>query len=474
MAARIAPTDFPQTFAGRLVGPTDTDYDEIRQVHNGLVDKRPALIARCRGTADIVDAINTAKQANMPFAVRGGGHNVAGRSTIESGLMIDLSPMKGVHVDAASRVVRAQGGVTWGELNRETQLHALAVTGGVVSTTGIAGLTLGGGFGWLLGSHGLAIDNLRSADIVTASGAVITASADENADLFWAIRGGGGNFGVASSFEYDLHPVGPIVHGGLIAYPFAMAEDVLRFYRELTANVSDDLTVFCAFVHAPDGSGAKLAALAACYSGPQETAAAALAPIKAFGTPVLDALGPIPYCQMNMLVDASLPRGARNYWKSSFLSGLSDDAIRAVVDIYASAPSPMSQVMIEHFHGATSRVPQDATAFPHRSVGYNFMLLSQWMQPSDDQTNMAWARERYATMQPFVSALRYVNYLDHDDTRDAAAAAYGPNYRRLQEVKAKYDPENLFRQNLNIQPLDEAGPKRVGDRPGADAGRIAP
>jgi FAD/FMN-containing dehydrogenase len=473
MAARIATTDFPQTFAGRLVGPADSDYDDVRRVHNGLVDKRPALIARCRGTADIVDAINVAQQTKMPIAVRGGGHNVAGRATIEGGLLIDLSLMKGVHVDAGNRVVRAQGGVTWGEFNRETQLHGLAVTGGVVSSTGIAGLTLGGGFGWLLGSHGLAIDNLRSADIVTASGSVLTASADENADLFWAIRGGGGNFGVAASFEYDVHPIGPIVHGGLIAYPFAMAEDVLRFYREFTANVSDDLTVFCALAHAPDGSGAKIAAIAACYSGPQETAAAALAPLKAFGKPVLDLLGPIPYCQINAMLDAGLPRGARNYWKSSFLSGLSDDAIRAMIDIYASVPSPMSQLMVEHFHGATSRVAQDATAFPHRQVGYNFMLLSQWMQPADDQTNMAWARERYATMQPFVSSLRYVNYLDHDDTRDAAAAAYGPNYRRLQEIKTKYDSGNLFRQNLNVQPLDQGASQRAVDRPATDAGRAA-
>jgi FAD/FMN-containing dehydrogenase len=470
MSARATTPDFPQTFSGRLVTPTDPDYDETRAVHNGLVDKRPALIVRCRGAADVIDAVNVARQAELPVAVRGGGHNVAGRATIEGGVLIDLSLMKGVHVDPRTQTAHAQGGATWGEFNRETQVHALATTGGVVSSTGIGGLTLGGGLGWLLGEHGLAIDNLQSAQIVTAAGELLTASADENTDLFWAIRGGGGNFGIATSFEYGLHPVGPTLHGGLVLHPFAAAGDVLRVYRDLTSKAPDDLTVFCGFLHAPDGSGTKLAGMVACYSGPAERAEAALAPLKSFGSPVMDTLGPIPYCQLNTLFDASIPRGVRNYWKSSFLSALSDEAIATIIDVYASCPSPMSQLIIEHFHGAACRVAPDATAFPHRNAGYNFLLLSQWTSPADDQPNMAWTRERYASMQPFVGTGRYMNYLDHDDMTDAAAAAYGANYRRLQAIKAKYDPANFFRQNLNVKPLAEQAPTAPSQAAGAALG----
>ncbi len=441
------------TFSGRLIGPGDADYDQVRAVHNGVVDKRPALIARCRGVADIVDAVKFARQTNMPVAVRGGGHNVAGRAAIEGGLLIDLSLLKGVQVDPSARTARAQGGVTWGEFNRETQLHALATTGGVVSTTGISGLTLGGGLGWLLGQCGLAVDNLRSVEIVTADGTVLTTSAEENADLFWAVRGGGGNFGIAASLEYRLHPIGPVVHGGAVMHPFAVAEDLLRFYRDFTAACADDLTVFCGFLHAPDGSGMKLAAMVACYAGPPDRADAALAPLKAFGSPVVDIMGPIPYCQLNTLFDASLPRGARNYWKSTFLSSLSDNAIRTIVDIYASCDSPMSQVLIEHSHGAATRVAADATAFAHRSAGYNFLILGQWMEAADDQRVMSWTRQRYQDIQPFAAAARYGNYLDHDD---AVEMAYGANYARLQEIKAKYDPDNFFRQNLNVKPATDS------------------
>jgi FAD/FMN-containing dehydrogenase len=473
MARSISAADFPATFAGRLVRPADADYDDIRQLHNGFVDKRPSLIARCRGVADIVDAVRMAVTTETPIAIRGGGHNVSGRASIEGGLMIDLSLMKGIDVDPRGRTVRAQGGVTWGDFNRETQLHGLATTGGVVSSTGIGGLTLGGGFGWLLGTCGLVVDSVRTATIVTADGSVRTASADENADLYWAIRGGGGNFGIAASLEYQLHPVGPMVHGGIVAHPMSAAEDLLRFYRDFTATVADDLTVFFAFVHAPDGSGAKLAALAACYSGAAERADAALAPLKSFGTPVLDALGPIPYCGINSMLDASLPRGARNYWKSTFLSGLTDDAIRAFVDGFATVPSAMSQVIIEHFHGAACRVDPTATAFPHRMVGYNTVIVSQWPDAAADERNMKWTRDQFAALRPFQGSGRYGNYLDHDDTGDAAAAAYCVNYPRLQQIKAKYDPNNVFRQNLNIVPVSDATDQRrpidaPGTRPAAN------
>jgi len=440
-------------FSGTFLRPADQGYDQARRVHNGLVDKRPAAIARCRGAADIADAVRLGRELGLEIAVRGGGHNVAGRATVEGGLMIDLAPMKGIHVDPQRRMACAQGGVTWFEFNRETQLHGLATTGGVVSSTGIAGLTLGGGLGWLMSRHGLALDNLHSAEIVTADGRLLTASAEENPDLFWAIRGGGGNFGIAASLEYRLHKVGPEVTAGLAAHPFEKARDVLRFYRDVTAKLPDEMTVFGGLVHAPDGSGAKLAALVPCHCGPLDKGAAALGPVKAFGPPVMDAVGPIPYTALNAMLDASYPKGALNHWKSSFLAELSDDAIDTIVDCFARCPTPMGQILIEHFHGAATRVGVGDTAIPHRQEGYNLVILSQWTDPAQTQACTAWARETYAAMQPFVGKGRYVNYLDDDEEGDPVAAAYGPNYRRLQKIKAKYDPENVFHMNQNIRPL---------------------
>jgi FAD/FMN-containing dehydrogenase len=449
-------------FAGPVLVPGDASYDDVRKVHNAMVDKRPAVIARCRGVADIAAAVKFAQGSNLQVAIRGGGHNVSGRATIENGLMIDLSLMKGVQVDPRRRTARAQGGVTWAEFNRETQAYSLACTGGVVSTTGIAGLTLGGGIGWLMGTHGLSIDNLQSLELVTARGDILFASAEENEDLFWAVRGGGGNFGVAASFEYGLRPVGPVVYGGVVLHPFAAAEEALRFYRDFTATLPDEVTAFFGFLHGPDG--AKLVGMVAAYNGVDGERA--LAPLKTFGSPVADMIGPIPYCQINTLFDAALPPGLRNYWKSSFFAELTDDAIRAAVDAYASVSSPMSQLILEHIHGATSRVPVEATAFPHRRDGYNFVFVSQWNDPAEDNRHMAWTRQVYASLQPFAAASRYVNYLDHDDTTDAAAAAYGPNYSRLQQIKATYDPDNFFRQNLNIKPAD----KTIARAPSAETG----
>src|SRR5438067_2150382 len=286
-------------FTGQLLQPLDTGYDDHRRVHNGLVDKRPALIARCQGVADVADAVKMARTLNLEVAVRGGGHNVAGRATIEGGLMIDLAPMKGIHVDAKVRTARAQGGVLWKEFNRETQLHGLATTGGVVGTTGLAGLTLGGGLGWLMPKYGLALDNLRSAEMVMADGSVKRASADEDTDLLWAIRGGGGNFGIAVSLEYVVHPVGPIIAGGLVAHPLAKATDALKFFREQCASAPDELMLVAGLINAPDGSGAKLAAIVAAHCGSLPEGEAALRPFKAFGPPVMDAMGPIPYCAQN-------------------------------------------------------------------------------------------------------------------------------------------------------------------------------
>ncbi len=439
------------TFGGQLLTPADAGYDEARRVHNGLVDKRPALIARCHGTADVVDAIGLARKLGLKVAVRGGGHNVAGRATIDDGLMIDLAPMKGILVDPKTRTARAQGGVLWRELNRETQLHGIATTGGVVSTTGIAGLTLGGGLGWLMCKYGLALDNLLSAEIVTAEGKVLRASAEENPDLFWGVRGGGGNFGVAASLEYRLHPVGPTIIGGLIAYPFEQAREVLRFFRETTQSLPDDMMAVAGLIHAPDG--AKLAAMVVAHFGPYAAAESAVKPIQQFGTPALSQIGPIPYCQLNSMLDNAYPRGALNYWKSSFLAGLSDDAIERLIDSFAKCPTPMGQLLLEHFHGAVSRVPVEATAFPHRLEGYNLVILSEWMDPAISSRCIEWARETYSTMGRFFGSGRYVNYLGEDEPGDPAAAAYGANYQRLQEVKRQYDPENFFQMNLNIRPL---------------------
>ncbi len=445
-------TALASTFTGQLLRPGDAGYDEARKVHNGLIDKRPALIARCRGLADIADAVKMARDRKLEVAVRGGGHNVAGRATIDGGLMIDLSLMKGIHVDPKARTARAQGGLTWNEFNRETQLHGLATTGGVVSTTGIAGLTLGGGLGWLMGKHALALDSLLSVDLVLADGRILTASKDDNADLFWALRGGGGNFGVATSFEYRLHPIGPIVTGGLIAYPFSAAWDVLRFFRDVTASLPDEFTVFGGLIHAPDGSGMKLVALVVCHCGPLGAGETAAQPIKKFGTPAMDVIGPMPYSQVNAMLDAAYPRGALNYWKSNFLSSLSDEAIRTMIDCFAKCPTPMGQLLLENFHGAVTRVGVTDTAFPHRAPGNNLLVFSEWMDPKDNNACIAWARDSYTAMQPFMGSGRYVNYLGDDEPGDPVAAAYGPNHRRLQQVKAKYDPQNFFHMNQNIRP----------------------
>jgi len=447
-----AVTALASTFTGQLLRPGDAGYDDARKVHNGLIDKRPALIARCRGLADIADAVKMARDRKLEVAVRGGGHNVAGRATIDGGLMIDLSLMKGIHVDPKARTARAQGGLTWNEFNRETQLHGLATTGGVVSTTGIAGLTLGGGLGWLMGKHALALDSLLSVDLVLADGRILTASKDDNADLFWALRGGGGNFGVAASFEYRLHPIGPIVTGGLIAYPFSAAWDVLRFFRDVTASLPDEFTVFAGLIHAPDGSGMKLVALVVCHCGPLGAGETAAQPIKKFGTPAMDVIGPMPYSQVNAMLDAAYPRGALNYWKSNFLSSLSDEAIRTMIDCFAKCPTPMGQLLLENFHGAVTRVGVTDTAFPHRAPGNNLLVFSEWMDPKDNNACTAWARDSYTAMQPFMGSGRYVNYLGDDEPGDPVAAAYGPNHRRLQQLKAKYDPQNFFHMNQNIRP----------------------
>jgi FAD/FMN-containing dehydrogenase len=442
--------DLSARFSGVLLRSGESGYDDIRRVHNGMIDRRPVLIARCLGTADIADTVNFARTHGLELAVRGGGHNVAGRAVCDDGLMLDLSLMKGIHVDPVRHTARAQGGVTWREFNRETQAHGLATTGGVISTTGIAGLTLGGGLGWLMAKHGLAMDNLLSAEIVTASGSIVRASKDENADLFWGLQGGGGNFGAVSWLEYRLHPVGTVT-SGLIAYPFEQARDVLKFFREITSRgLPDDLAMFGALLHAPDG--AQVAVMIVCHCGPVGGAEAALQPIKKFGTPIMDTIGPTTYEATNMMLDAGFPRGALNYWKSNFMMELSDQAIDALISQFASCPSPMSGLLLEHIHGAATRVGVSETAFPHRREGYNFLVVSEWLNQGENARNIAWAPESYDLMLPYFTSGRYVNYLGEDEGEDAVAAAYGPNYQRLRTLKTKYDPTNLFHLNQNIRP----------------------
>ncbi|MDG4892715.1 FAD-binding oxidoreductase [Mesorhizobium sp. WSM4976] len=439
--------------SGEVLHPGAPGYDLARRIHNGLIDKYPKLIARSAGTADVVDAVNYGRDQGLEIAIRGGGHNVAGRSTVEGGLMIDLSAMRGVYVDARACVAHVQGGATWALVNRETQIHGLAVTGGVISSTGVAGLTLGGGIGWLMSKYGLALDNLVSAELVTAQGKVVRANAEQYADLFWAIRGGGGNFGVATSFEFKLHPVGPMVTGGLVAHPFPKAQEMLRFFRDRTQSLPDEMTLVAALTHAPDGSGMPISAIAAAHFGSLAEGAAAVKPIKDFGPPIMDVLGPIPYTALNGMLDAGYPRGALNYWKSAFLKELSDGAIDTMVACFARCPTPMSGLLLEHFHGAVTRIAPTATAFPHRQVGYNLLVLAQWMDPAQTSACIAWCKETYETLRPFMADSRYVNYLGDDEMQDQAmAAAYGPNQARLRQIKAKYDPDNLFHLNQNIRP----------------------
>jgi FAD/FMN-containing dehydrogenase len=443
-------TELAPSFAGRFLQPADSQFEDARRVHNGFVDKRPAVIARCLGAADVADALALAKKLGLDVAVRGGGHNVGGRGTIEGGLLVDLSLMKGLHADPKTRTARAEGGTLWKEFNRATQLHGLATTGGVISSTGVSGLTLGGGLGWLMAKYGMALDNLLGVELVLADGRVVHASKDEHPDLFWAVRGGGGNFGIATSLEFRLHAVGPTIAGGLVAHPISQARDLFRLFRDVTAKAPDDLMLIAALLTGPDAS-TRLAAIAACHAGPPAEAEAALRPIKQFGTPVMDVIGPMPYSVLNGMLDGDFPRGARNYWKSHFMDELTDAAIDALIDAFSRTSSPMSKVLLEHFHGAASRVPVTDAAYALRRPGYNMLLLSQWTDSAQDSTCVAWARDCYTTLQPFTGANRYLNYMDHDDAA-ALAAVYGANLDRLRQIKAKYDPQNVFHHNVNIKP----------------------
>ena len=450
------PIDVPETFAsafrGSLVRPGEGDYDEARRVHNGLIDKRPGLIARCATTEDVVAAVNLARDRGVELSVRGGGHSVAGRAVTEGGLMVDLSLMRSIHVDPAAGTASAEGGVTWRELDEATHEHGLMTPGGVVSSTGIAGLTLGGGLGWTQGRFGLTIDNLLAAEVVAADGAVLTASKTEHPDLFWALRGGGGNFGVVTRFTYRTHPLETVL-GGTVVYPVADALRVLETYRDVTAHAPDELSVQAALFCVPDGSGTRAAGLSVCHCGNNPTEADhAVAPLRHVTTPLRDLVARIPYPVKNSQTDVMFPRGARNYWKQAFVDRLTDDILETLVDARATCPSDMTVVVVEQVHGAATRVPVEATAFPYRKEGYAVLLCGQWLDPADDEANIAWTRTTYQRLAPHLGTRRYVNYMSADDAGPEVAQAYGPNYARLREAKRRYDPANLFRLNQNIDP----------------------
>jgi FAD/FMN-containing dehydrogenase len=437
--------------SGSVLRPEDEGYDAARHVHNGLVDRAPAVIVRCRSAADAAAGVRFARTTGLEICVRGGGHSVAGRAVVDDAVMIDLAEMKGTSVDPEARTVRAEGGLNWAELNAATAEHGLVVTGGAISTTGIAGLTLGGGLGWLMAKYGLAADNLLAVELVNAEGDVLDVSEATDPDLFWALRGGGGNFGIATAFTYRLHPLETVI-GGLIAHPIDAAPEMLRFYRDALADCPDDLTVFAGLVHAPDGSGLKLCAMIVFHTGDPEQAEEDLAPFKTWGSPAVVDVGQMPYPVMNTLLDDGFPAGALNYWLSSFTRGLPDELIDTMVERFASVPSPMTAIILEHFHGAVTRVGVTDTAVPHRAEGWNLFIPSVWTEPAAADENIAWTRETHTALGPNLDEARWLNYLGDDQLDDAVRAAYGPNYERLLAAKRRYDPENVFRHNHNIDP----------------------
>ncbi len=434
---------------GEVLRPGHPGYDPARMLFNAMIDKRPGLIVRCREVPDVVRAVEFARTHHLLVAVRGGGHNVAGKALCDHGMVIDLSAMKGIDVDPAARTVRAEAGLTWAEFDRETQAHGLATTGGFISTTGIAGLTLGGGLGWLMRKYGLTCDNLRSVEIITADAQLRTADATENPDLFWAVRGGGGNFGVVTSFEYQLHPVGQML-AGIVFFPLEQAPEALRFYRELMSTAPDELMAYAVLLTSPEGI--RLFAIPVCYVGPLEAGEQILRPLRSFGRPAADLVRPMAYLEIQSMFDAGFQSGRLNYWKSSFLRELTDKAIDTMVAQFAAVPSPLSAVAIEPFGGAVSRVGIDETAFPHRHAPYSLVITGMWTDPAESATQIRWTREFWNAMQPFSTEAVYVNYLDTDDADRVQAAYDAATYQRLQLLKERYDPGNFFRVNQNIRP----------------------
>jgi hypothetical protein len=439
---------FRSVFQGQVFEPSDAGYNEARQIWNASVSKYPRLIARCSGVADVIAAVNFGRANNLLTAVRGGGHNVGGRALCDDGLVIDLSRMKSIFVDAGTRRVRVQGGATLGDLDRETHVFGLAVPSGIVFKTGIGGLTLGGGVGWLIRKYGMSIDNLLSAQVVTAEGKVLTASASENDDLFWALRGGGGNFGVVTSFEFQAHPVQTVL-GGLLLYPREMAVDVIRNFRDYTVSAPEELTAYAALLHGPDGS--PLVGVIPCYCGDLAEGERVLQPLRKFGSPIVDGIQAMPFPAMQSLLGPSFPDGNQNYWKSTLQRELSDEAIRTIVQHANQLQSPLSFVVVEYYGGAAGRVPSEATAFPHRNLPWDILFIAQWIDPEQTEQHRDWARSGEERLRPFSANAHLLSALDVE-AEDVIKTAFGANLPRLAAIKKKYDPGNFFRVNQNINP----------------------
>jgi FAD/FMN-containing dehydrogenase len=439
---------FRPAFRGELFEPKDVGYESARQIWNASVDKKPGLIARCTGIADIVAAVNFARESNLLTAIRGGGHNVGGRALCDDGVVIDLSQMRSIHVDNTNRTVLVQGGATLGDLDRETHAFGFAVPSGIVPKTGIAGLTLGGGVGWLIRKYGMTIDNLLSAQVVAANGQVLTASLDENEDLFWALRGGGGNFGVVASFHFKAHVVAQVL-GGFLLYPRDSALDVLRNFRDFIERAPDELTTYAALLHGPDGT--PLVGIIPCYCGTITEGERVLKPLREFGTPVADTIQPIPFPVMQSLLALSFPDGNQNYWKSTLQQELSDEAIRIIVEHGKRMRSPLSFLVVEHYGGAAGRIPKNATAYPHRNLPWNILFTAQWISPQETDTHRDWARSGEESLRPFSANAHLLSALDVEGD-DVVKSAFGSNLPRLAATKKKYDPTNFFRVNQNIQP----------------------
>jgi FAD/FMN-containing dehydrogenase len=468
MIASSAMDQLKSHFRGELIVPGDERYDAARKVFNASIDRRPALLARCAGVDDVTQAVNFARRENLLVSVRGTGHNVAGFAVCDDGMVIDLSGMKGIAVDAPARTARVEGGCNWGEVNDALQPHGLAATGGFVSVTGVSGLTLGGGLGWLVRKHGLALDNLLSAEVVLADGQLVTASARTNDDLFWAIRGGGGNFGIVTSFQFLVHPVATAL-AGIVLHPFAGATGAIRRWRDLEAIAPDESTQGALLFHMPDEPstppplrGAALVGLGGVYAGPVEEGEKVLRPLREYGPPLADMFQAMPYNAAQRMADFLWPPGLHSYWKSSYLRTLSDAAIDVVVDCFARVPSRRTVIVLEHNgDSAWDRVPDSATAFGHRAWPYNFVVTSAWSDPKDADRNIAWTRTFFEAMRPFAAGGAYVNYLGGDEGADGLKAAYGAKLARLGSLKAKFDPTNLFRMNLNIVPSPVAGARSM-------------
>lgn len=451
---------FRAEFHGPLLEPGDPGYEEARQIWNAMIDRKPALIARCTGTADVVAAVRFARQHRIVSSVRGGGHNIAGLAVANGGLMIDLEFMKGVWVDPERRIARAQAGCTLGDLDRETQIHGLAAVLGFVSQTGIAGLTVGGGFGYLTRNRGWTCDNLVSLEVVTASGEVLHASETENAELFWCLRGGGGNFGIVTSFEYELFPVGPEVLGGGVVWKAEDAREVLAFYREFTASAPRELTCVAILRVAPPAPwlpeeihGKPIVAVFACYGGPADDGEAAVAPLKALGSPVADILVRRPFVKMQSILDATQPKGRRYYWKSEYLPSLDPALLERVVEHAALVPSPYGAVILFHIGGALNELPADHSPAGNRTAAFVLNITASWEDPDDDQVNVAWAREALEAMRSFSTGGAYLNFMTEDEGADRTRAAYGDTmYERLAALKQTYDPDNLFRHTKGFTP----------------------